>query len=75
MPTLWMFVILEQYQELVSLVRRTSSAYLVIGGAGFSIFPEVISERLMPDFAIVGEGERAFIDLINHLEKRRVCFS
>lgn len=66
---------LEQYQELVSLVRRTSSAYLVIGGAGFSIFPEVISERLMPDFAIVGEGERAFIDLINHLEKREESVS
>ena len=66
---------LEQYQELVSLVRRTSSAYLVIGGAGFSIFPEVISERLMPDFAIVGEGERAFIDLINHLEKRKESVS
>lgn len=66
---------LEQYQELVSLIRRTSSAYLVIGGAGFSIFPEVISERLMPDFAIVGEGERAFIDLINHLEKRKESVS
>lgn len=61
---------LEHYQELVTLIRKSSTAYLVIGGAGFSIFPEVISERLMPDFSIVGEGEKAFIDLINHLEKR-----
>lgn len=61
---------LEQYQELVALIRQASSAYLVIGGAGFSIFPEVISERLKPDFSIVGEGEKAFIDLIQHLGKR-----
>lgn len=58
---------LAQYTDLVALIRQRSTALLVVGGAGFSIFPEYISEKLNPDFSIVGEGELAFVNIIKRL--------
>jgi radical SAM superfamily enzyme YgiQ (UPF0313 family) len=40
----------------------------IIGGAGFSIFPEKLFEMLNPDYAISGEGEVSLHRLINGLE-------
>jgi len=46
------------YQQLVEAVRRRTRAPIVLGGAGFSIFPEKILKALAADYGIVGEGER-----------------
>jgi radical SAM superfamily enzyme YgiQ (UPF0313 family) len=45
------------YRELTRTVRRHSDAPIILGGAGFSIFPERILFELAADFGIVGEGE------------------
>ncbi|MCL4178202.1 MAG: cobalamin-dependent protein, partial [Verrucomicrobia bacterium] len=41
-------------------VRRLSSAPIVLGGSGFSIFPERLLELSGADYGIQGEGEEAF---------------
>jgi radical SAM superfamily enzyme YgiQ (UPF0313 family) len=41
---------------------------VVIGGPGFSIFPELIFNTLQPDFGIKGEGEEALFQLIGCID-------
>lgn len=52
------------YRQIMDVVRSSASAMVVIGGPGFSIFPELIFNTLNPDFGIKGEGEEAFLQLI-----------
>jgi len=47
-----------QYREIVTGIRHHSRALIVLGGSGFTIFPEEIMEALKADYGIVGEGER-----------------
>jgi radical SAM superfamily enzyme YgiQ (UPF0313 family) len=56
------------YRQIMEVVRDNSSAMVVIGGPGFSIFPELIFNILKPDFGIKGEGEEAFLQLIGSIE-------
>lgn len=59
---------MEEYKSLVNAVRNRTGAVLVVGGTGFSIFPETILASLPVDYGIVGEGER-MADLLDALEK------
>jgi hypothetical protein len=45
-------------ERIVKLIRAESTARIVLGGPGFSIFPEALMARLHADFGLVGEGER-----------------
>jgi len=49
--------------------RRLSSAPIVLGGAGYSIFPEAALTYLGASMGIQGEGEVAFLTLLDRLEK------
>ena len=49
---------LTQYRRLIQFVRSRTSAPVILGGAGFSIFPEKIMALLDADYGISGEGER-----------------
>lgn len=57
------------YRELAKIVRANSKAPLIIGGAGFSIFPEIFMRELGADYGIRGEGEKTLPELIEKLEK------
>jgi radical SAM superfamily enzyme YgiQ (UPF0313 family) len=46
------------HQEVIKVVRRHTHAPVILGGAGFSIFPKEILSALAADYGIVGEGER-----------------
>jgi len=46
------------YSKIVAAVREVSSAIVIVGGAGFTLFPEAFLETLGADFGIIGEGER-----------------
>lgn len=59
------------YQHVVQTIRKSSSAFIVLGGSGFALLPEPILKFLGADFGIAGEGESAFIELINIIEKNR----
>ena len=63
--------LLEPIRELVDLCRSLSDAQIVLGGSGFSIFPESTLAYLRADMGIQGEGEVAFPSLLSWLEKDR----
>jgi radical SAM superfamily enzyme YgiQ (UPF0313 family) len=60
---------LDGLREAVACCRRLSSAPIVLGGAGFSIFPQSVLSYLKADFGLRGEGERAFALLLDCLEQ------
>jgi radical SAM superfamily enzyme YgiQ (UPF0313 family) len=59
---------IEEYKEIVRIIRDATHAPLVLGGAGFSLFPESLFRELGADFGIAGEGERLNL-LLDALEK------
>ena len=61
---------IDGYEQILSTIRSASSAKVVIGGPGFSIFPEKIFETLQPDFGIKGEGEEALLQLIGCIDNQ-----
>ncbi len=58
---------LEEGKELVIHLRKTSSAPLVLGGAGYSIYSKALLDYLKADMGIRGDGEAAFIALLERL--------
>jgi radical SAM superfamily enzyme YgiQ (UPF0313 family) len=56
------------YKQIIEAARKKSKAKLIIGGPGFSIFPELIFDTLQPDFGIKGEGEESILQLINSID-------
>ena len=60
---------LGQVRELVDALRAVTRAPLVVGGAGFSIFPLEILEFLDLELGVVGEGEEAFLSLAECIER------
>ena len=53
---------------LCARIRQRSSARIVVGGSGFSIFPERLLDRSGADFGIQGEGEASLVALLSALE-------
>ena len=56
------------YKKITSYIRKYSQAVLLVGGSGFSIFPELLLKELEADYGIKGEGEESNIQLINALD-------
>ena len=61
--------LLDRAKEIVSGCRSLSKAKIVLGGAGYSIFPERALSFLGADMGIQGEGESAFPALIERIEQ------
>jgi radical SAM superfamily enzyme YgiQ (UPF0313 family) len=47
-----------QYRDLAALIRAHSDAPIVLGGSGFTIFPDELMALMGADYGIIGEGER-----------------
>ena len=60
--------LLESLRQVVAVYRAACSARIVVGGAGYSIFPESVLAYLDADIGIRGEGEIAFPALLSWLE-------
>lgn len=60
--------LLDKVKEVVTVCRDLSNTPIVLGGAGYSIFPESALAYLDADFGIEGEGEIAFPALLMRLE-------
>ncbi len=63
--------LLDPVKDIISTCRNTSDAIIVLGGAGYSIFPQAALDYLDADMGIQGEGESAFVELLNMLEAKR----
>jgi len=61
--------LLEQVKKVVTVCRKYSDALIVLGGAGYSIFPESALNYLEADMGIQGEGESSFPLLLKYLER------
>jgi len=59
---------LDYYAGLVEVCKKNSAAPVVLGGAGFSVMPLELMNRLQADYGISGEGERAFPKLLAAIE-------
>ncbi len=60
----------ESYHELVETIRDCSDAILVLGGSGFTIYPDTFMNALKADYGIVGEGERLVL-LLDAIENHQ----
>lgn len=54
--------------EVVETCKRLSAAPVVLGGAGYSLFPEAALDYLKADMGIQGEGEAAFCMLLERID-------
>ena len=54
-------------KEVVDLCRYKTAAPIVVGGSGFTLLPEGVLDFLGADYGVVGEGERAFLDLLQKM--------
>jgi radical SAM superfamily enzyme YgiQ (UPF0313 family) len=61
--------LLQEVKDVVALCRSNSRALIILGGAGYSIFPESVLSYLGADAGIQGEGEEAFPTLLDKLQK------
>jgi radical SAM superfamily enzyme YgiQ (UPF0313 family) len=63
--------LLEGVKDVVSGCRKFSGATIVLGGAGYSIFPQASLDFLEADIGIQGEGESAFLKLLERLGENK----
>ena len=63
--------LLETVKDVVINCRKYSYATIVLGGAGYSIFPQATLDFLKADIGIQGEGESAFITLLKKLREKK----
>ena len=59
----------EQVSRFINPVKKNTSAKIILGGSGFSIFPKELMELTHADFGIMGEGEAAFYQLLKSLDR------
>lgn len=59
--------LLEAVREVVAECRAGSRAPVVLGGAGYSIFPREALAFLGADYGIAGDGEAAFVALLERI--------
>lgn len=61
-------LLVDQAREVISHCRDSSKAHIVLGGSGYSIFPQSVLAYLGADMGIQGEGERTFPILLSRIE-------
>ena len=61
--------LLEPVKDLVSACRTGTDAPIVLGGAGYSMFPDAALAYLGADSGICGEGEAVFPALLERLQR------
>jgi radical SAM superfamily enzyme YgiQ (UPF0313 family) len=54
--------------ELAEAVRRINPCPIILGGSGFSLFPQQLLKRTGADFGIRGDGETSLVQLLAALE-------
>src|SRR5512136_323256 len=60
--------LLQQVRPVVEACRAATPAPIVLGGAGYSIFPEAALAYLGADLGVAGDGEAAFPALLERLQ-------
>jgi len=58
-----------EYRRVAKVIRKNTKATLVLGGSGFTLFPQEMMDVLKADYGIVGEGER-LADVLRAMAKK-----
>ena len=58
--------------NIVSKIKSTTDVDIIIGGAGFSVAPELILKRIGLDIGIVGPGEKTIGKIVGALKTGRL---
>jgi len=61
----------DEVRELAETVRNHFKGPLILGGTGFSVSPHGWMSRLKAECGVIGEGERAFPEVLARLEAGR----
>src|SRR5208282_4748376 len=59
----------DDVRAFAETVRQHFDGPLILGGTGFSVSPRGWMRRLHADCGVMGEGERAFLEVLARLEK------
>jgi lipid biosynthesis B12-binding/radical SAM protein len=57
---------IDNIRTLVATIRQYTPAKIMMGGAGFSLIPDLILEATGADYGIVGEGEVLAVEFVNN---------
>ncbi|MBT4269351.1 MAG: B12-binding domain-containing radical SAM protein, partial [Deltaproteobacteria bacterium] len=63
-------VLLDPVKEVIEYCKAMADVPIVLGGAGFSIFPQSALQYLEADAGLVGEGELTFLMLLDQLKEK-----
>jgi len=62
---------IEEYQLLINRIKAATSAPIILGGAGFSIYPHRLLQQFEVDYGVAGEGELALSAFIEAMISER----
>ncbi|MFH1296156.1 MAG: radical SAM protein [Bacteroidota bacterium] len=65
------FYIGDILRDFIHPVQHVSQAPVILGGSGFSVFPQEIMEMTEADYGITGEGEEVFLEVLRCLDKEK----
>lgn len=60
---------IQNVKNIVSAVREVSNVKVLLGGAGFSLIPDLILKETGADYGIIGEGEVKAVEFANNAAK------
>jgi lipid biosynthesis B12-binding/radical SAM protein len=53
---------IDTVRDIVKKIREVSDKKIILGGAGFSLIPDLILQKTGADYGIIGEGESLIVD-------------
>ncbi len=56
-------------RDFIRPVQEVSQVPIILGGSGFSVFPEEVMAYTNADYGVVGEGEELFLKLLQSLDE------
>ena len=65
---------IDEYKKLVEETKKNTNSPVVLGGSGYTIFPDKILNAVGADYGVIGEGEK-FSLLLDSLEKNETLIS
>ncbi|MEE9118579.1 MAG: lipid biosynthesis B12-binding/radical SAM protein, partial [Calditrichia bacterium] len=60
---------IETVENIVKKIREVSNKKIILGGAGFSLIPDLILQKTGADYGIIGEGELSMLTFANNASK------
>ncbi len=60
---------IETVKDIVKRIREVSNRKIILGGAGFSLIPDLILQKTAADYGIIGEGESLMVNFADNASR------